>query len=130
MIPTHAVKAAILNEEGKLLMLQRNTSDGSESWDLPGGLVDPGEKNKKALKREVKEELGIDGINIEKKLNTWQFLRSKDNQIVAVQNYLVEIPHSDFELSNEHLSYKWINISELRNYSIKDNSFFDIISHL
>ncbi|WP_051623449.1 NUDIX hydrolase [Clostridium hydrogeniformans] len=56
--PVHivAVGGLIENEEGKILMM-RNPDRG---WEIPGGQVEPGETLTDALKREVKEETGID----------------------------------------------------------------------
>lgn len=57
MLPKTAVKAMILNESNKILLLQRNPKlRGTDNWDLPGGLVEQGEDPEQALIREVKEE--------------------------------------------------------------------------
>jgi ADP-ribose pyrophosphatase YjhB (NUDIX family) len=63
MEPEHFVgkvahKAAI-EKDGKVLLV-KSLSD--EFWDIPGGRIHCGEKPAQALKREMKEELGIDVI--------------------------------------------------------------------
>ncbi len=52
------VLAVIRNEEGEVLMLQ-NKKHGNR-WQCPGGKIDAGETAEIALKREIKEELGVD----------------------------------------------------------------------
>jgi 8-oxo-dGTP diphosphatase len=56
----HVVNAAILRD-GECLVAQRGPGMSfSDKWELPGGKVEPGERPREALRREVKEELGID----------------------------------------------------------------------
>lgn len=56
--PTHIVSVGglIENNEGKILMI-KNPDRG---WEIPGGQVEVGETLTDALKREIKEESGID----------------------------------------------------------------------
>jgi len=56
----HVVGAAILDEEGRCLVARRAphvTSAGL--WEFPGGKVEAGEKPRRALEREIAEELGL-----------------------------------------------------------------------
>lgn len=56
-----AVVAAIVERDGLLLICQRR-SDRSHAgqWEFPGGKVEPGEAERDALRRELREELGIE----------------------------------------------------------------------
>lgn len=56
--PVHIVSVGglIENHEGKILMLL----SPDRGWEIPGGQVEEGESITDALKREVKEETGID----------------------------------------------------------------------
>lgn len=53
---------AIIYRDGKLLAVRHKNADGSpkDFWAIPGGGLDPGESLEDGLRREVKEELGID----------------------------------------------------------------------
>jgi 8-oxo-dGTP diphosphatase len=54
------VVAAALQERGRLLAARRSAPpELAGRWELPGGKVEPGEDPKRALVRELREELGI-----------------------------------------------------------------------
>jgi 8-oxo-dGTP diphosphatase len=55
MMPT--VTAIVCNDRGEILM-QRRSDDGN--WNLPGGIIEPGEEPADAVIREVREETGFE----------------------------------------------------------------------
>ncbi len=58
---TVLVAADIVIEGGKVLVTQREEGDAyGLSWEFPGGKVEDGEDPREALKRELREELGIE----------------------------------------------------------------------
>ena len=52
--------AAILECEGKIVLIKRSQEPEKGKMDLPGGFVDPKETAEDGLRREIKEELHID----------------------------------------------------------------------
>ena len=55
------VVAAILVRDGRIFLQQRPpTKDFAWCWESPGGKVEPSESHHVALRRELREELGID----------------------------------------------------------------------
>ena len=58
MTPTHFVSVAALVANNKReILLVRSPRRG---WEYPGGLIEPGETFQEALKREVREETGVE----------------------------------------------------------------------
>jgi len=58
--PAAAVAALISDSQGRLLIAERAQEPKKGTWDLPGGFVDPGESAEEALRREVREETGLE----------------------------------------------------------------------
>lgn len=54
-----AIAAAIIVQDGRLLLVQRRVSEGSLSWQFPAGAVEPGETFEQAAVRETAEEAGL-----------------------------------------------------------------------
>ncbi len=59
-----AVAGIIENEKGELLLTVRAFNPAKGMLDLPGGFVDPMESVEMALKREIKEELNLDVLEL------------------------------------------------------------------
>ena len=51
-----SVAALVTNEEGKILLV----NSPWRGWEYPGGLIEPGETFEEALRREVREEAGVE----------------------------------------------------------------------
>jgi mutator protein MutT len=69
-IPTVEVAAAVIREGGRYLITQR--AEGSHLaglWEFPGGKRKPGESLEECLKRELREELGVE-IEVGERLDT------------------------------------------------------------
>jgi 8-oxo-dGTP diphosphatase len=57
------VVAALIERDGKILIAQRKPGGRHAlKWEFPGGKVEPGEDDRAALARELREELQIDAV--------------------------------------------------------------------
>lgn len=57
---TYIVSAVIFNEQNHVLMVQEAKPDCYKQWYLPAGRVEAGESLEEAVRREVKEEAGLE----------------------------------------------------------------------
>jgi len=71
-IPHHIVTAAIIQQDGQVLIAQRPAQGLlGGMWEFPGGKVKPGEALETCIKREILEELGI-GIEVAEAFGVYQ----------------------------------------------------------
>ncbi len=115
-----AVKSFIV-KNNKLLILKRAKDDKEQPsiWEIPGGRLEPGEHPVSGLKRELKEETGLD-IEVLHPINVQHFTR-KDNQTITMLIFLCKALNDNIQLSHEHSAHDWIN---LENCKEKLTDFF------
>lgn len=97
----------------------------SGHWDFPKGNIEEGEKEEETVKREVKEETGIEDIKIIQGFKEWikYFYRKTYNLekeekkkapwvFKIVTFYLAETKTKEVKISFEHLGYQWLFYKE------------------
>ena len=82
----------IFNEKKEILLMKRGKNAKNEAgwWSKPGGTVEYGEKVVIAMKREIKEEVGVD-INIWGYLPHTDHVIKRENQHWVAFNYLANV---------------------------------------
>ncbi len=60
---TVSAAALITNHEGKVLLLDHRVRPGS-GWGLPGGFLEHGEQPEQGVRREIREETGLELENV------------------------------------------------------------------
>jgi ADP-ribose pyrophosphatase YjhB (NUDIX family) len=58
--PAPTASALLTDGDGRVLLTRRAGEPGEGLWDLPGGFVDEGEGALATLRRELREELGVE----------------------------------------------------------------------
>ncbi|HAJ34885.1 MAG TPA: NUDIX hydrolase [Chloroflexi bacterium] len=58
--PLVGVAAAVFDDAGRVLLVQRGRPPRAGSWGLPGGLLEVGERLVDGVQREVREECGVE----------------------------------------------------------------------
>jgi len=78
---TFGVRAVVAGPDGRILLV-KHTYD--KYWYLPGGAMKRGEPAEAALAREVREELGIETLAIERRLGAYFSRREGKRDTIAV----------------------------------------------
>ena len=117
------VAAVIQNEEGKILIAQRNLKKSQGGlWEFPGGKIEPNETKEEAIIREIKEEMDID-IETKKFIDQKIFnYPDKDINLIAIECKQIK---GDIKL-NEHEDFKLFNKNELKNFNFSPADKFII----
>tara|TARA_B100001939_G_scaffold311049_1_gene293376 strand:+ start:122 stop:523 length:402 start_codon:yes stop_codon:yes gene_type:complete len=116
------VVGGLIFQNKKILICQRKEEgDHPLKWEFPGGKLKDNENNQEALKRELKEELGIEiyeMILFDEYLYEYKKL-SKNLKLVFFQIFQFggEIQN------NVHQQLKWIEISKLGDYDFLEGDF-------
>ena len=102
--------------DGRYLLLQRSASKdfGGGAWECVTGRVDQGEGFTRAVRREVREELGVEA-QIDLILGTMHFYRgpaTPENELVGVQFCCSLADPASIRISTEHSVCRWVNAAE------------------
>lgn len=108
----------LVNKAGKMLITLRNDPENSRThnkWEIPGGKVEFGETIKQAVKREMKEEVGVDVEFLKRPpiitTNIWK------NPTVQVQvfliGYLCRTNQNPYPANDETMGVKWVDAEDI-----------------
>ena len=103
-----SIKALVLDEAKKFLLIQE--ADGK--WELPGGGLEFGETPHDCLRREIKEEMGVEVINIDSAPSYFLSQQNLKFQWVTNAIYLAELKSLDFIPSDECIAVKFFTREE------------------
>jgi len=107
------VTAAVLVKDGKILIAQRKLGDFlAGKWEFPGGKLEPGETPEVCLRRELREEFGVD-------TKIGAFICSSKFEYkhlpIELLAYRAEHVSGEFKL-NDHDRIEWVAPAELQDY--------------
>lgn len=116
------VKVLIKNSEGRYLFLKRSkllASDVKNSWDIPGGRINPEENLQNALVREVAEEIHFTLENEPTLIAAQDIFVDKMNLHVVRLTYVTVEDIPNVILSDEHTDYTWRHLKNSRDLNIE-----------
>lgn len=101
------------NEDGtnSVLLIRRSPTDHWKLiWEFPRGKMEPGEKILDTLRREVKEETGLD-IDVLEFIDSYEYIADHGTRKSTQYNYLCKMKDKNqkVKLSFEHDDYKWVS---------------------
>ena len=118
--PVLRVVGACISDGEKFLIAQRSKKQGYEGkWEFPGGKVEQGETDQEALRREIKEELGLD-IKVSDLLDDSSCYEKDKNRTIHLLVYNASIA-SGTPSPKEEQKVEWKDIDELENLDWANN---------
>jgi mutator protein MutT len=107
--------ALIINDNNQVLLIKRGSKAKSERgvWSRPGGGVEEGESPEEAVKREIKEELGIE-IEILEPLDFIEHLSDTGQHWIAL-GYLAKVKNGEPRIMEPEKieEIKWFSLDEI-----------------
>lgn len=103
--------AVLIEQDGKLLLLQRNHAPWKGSWMVPAGYVEADEDPKDAAKREVREETGLE-VELGDLINVYYFADDPRGNGVAFV-YKTEKISGEIKINSESRTSKFFHWSEV-----------------
>ena len=109
----NAVTGTFIVDNDKLLLIKFDDTKGSWSgkWTVPGGKVEFGESICDAVKREAKEETGLD-VDVVKLVNIDEVIVGEEKHFIFL-NYLCKIVGGKMKSGTDATDVRWFSKEEL-----------------
>lgn len=105
----HVVGAAILDGDRCLVAQRGPTMSSPSAWEFPGGKVEPGESPRQALRRELREELGVEAEILDR-LGTASAPAGR--RTIVLEVFFARLVSGNPE-PREHQALRWIGAPEV-----------------
>jgi nucleoside triphosphatase len=124
------VVGLVWNKGGKLLLCKMDSERGvfPGEWGLPGGGIEPGEQMEDALRRELREELGVEVRDIRPAFFK-DSLREKTlpngSKITVYMIFLLfhcKALSDQLQLNEEFTEYRWVNAEEIQGLELNEET--------
>jgi len=112
-----AVAAIIENPDDEILLIKRSSDseEYSNYWEDVGGRLKQAEAPEDGFRREIREETGLEDIEIIKPLTVFHVFRkgikTAKNELIGI-SYWCKTKTTEVILSNEHCDYRWVTPKE------------------
>lgn len=110
--PAVTTFAFVRDGDGRYLVLRRAKEPCLGEWDLPGGFVESGETPAEAIRRELREETGLE-IEVERILGAFTGRYGAGGRWTVDVGYAARVTGGTFRLDGEKSDAAWLPLDEL-----------------
>ena len=128
-VTVHHVVAGVLVRDGRVLLAHRSPSRRwyPDVWDVVGGHVEPGEDERAALLRELREEIGVEATTVDDE----PVIRVEDGDLTltvhVVRAWVGEPRNLEPE---EHDELRWVSAAEVGALPLAHPSYAGLVQRL
>ena len=112
------IAALIHHPASQAYLLLRRAADRGGSWECVTGRVDQGESFEEAVRREVREELGVE-VTLDFIIGTSRLYRGEpapENELLTVQYACSILDRDGIRISAEHSEHRWLSTAEIADF--------------
>ena len=123
------VTCALIINDGKVLITQNGAaSDHPFQWEFPGGKIKPDEREHACVIREIKEELELDILVVDKLVAVEHDYGIKKIKLIP---FVCTIVGGNLKLNN-HINKKWLSVCDLAevDFSEADKRLISLAENL
>ena len=122
--PTQPVIAvgAVLVKDGKVLIIKRGHPPRQGEWSLPGGRVELGESLIDAVRREIKEETGLE-VQVGPVIEVFDRVDRRDDRVAyhfVIVDYLCTCTGGILCAGDDAEDAAWVSTDELGAYEVNE----------
>jgi mutator protein MutT len=117
--PTPAVAAIILRDL-EILLVKRGAEPSIGLWSIPGGSVELGETLEEALKREVREETGLE-VNVGEIAGVSDLIIKQYGRVTyhyILIDYFASVTSGEVTAGTDATDCKWVSLDEIERYDV------------
>lgn len=108
--PVLGVGAVIVDDDGRLLVVERANEPAAGRWTLPGGKVEPDERIVEAIAREVREETGLE-VTVGDLLGVHEAIWDGGHYVIV--DHRAEVTGGSLAAGDDAADVAWMGRSEL-----------------
>ena len=116
----HVHVDAIVRRGDQILVMKRAMGLMSGAWYFPGGALEVEESPEEAVRREIREETGLEVQNL-RLFRVWHYRQDEATPAVGI-TYVCNVPQdAGPQINEEHTTYRWVDPAYYRQRYFNDD---------
>ena len=114
----------VVVKDGRALIVKRAHEPRKGEWSIPGGRVELGETLEDAVKRELKEETGLD-VSIGPIIEVFDRIHRSENRVrynFVIIDYLCGCLGGTLRAADDATDAGWVTVDQLANYGVNEHA--------
>ena len=113
--------AGIVIEGDRVLLVQRGHEPQKGKWSVPGGALEVGETISEGVRRELREETGLE-VQVGRLVEVFERISERDDEGVrhhyVILDYMCEPCGGELAAGGDAADARWVGRNELASYTI------------
>ncbi len=116
----HVHVDAIVRRGDEILIMKRAMGAMSGAWYFPGGQLEEDESPEEGVRREIREETGLDVGNL-RLFRVWRYRQDESTPAVGI-TFLCDVPPgTEPQINEEHAAARWVSPAYYRDRFFRDD---------